>query len=59
MTPLLRKLFGIDTVQIFNTASAGIVVGILIIPLVSSLSEDALHAVPRSLRGSGLRPGRD
>mgnify|MGYP001828079146 CR=1 len=50
MTPLLRKLFGIDTVQIFNTASAGIVVGILIIPLVSSLSEDALHAVPRSLR---------
>lgn len=50
MTPLLRKLFGVDTVQIFNTASAGIVVGILIIPLVSSLSEDALHAVPNSLR---------
>jgi phosphate transport system permease protein len=37
-------------VQIFNVASAGIVVGILIIPLVSSLSEDALHAVPQSLR---------
>lgn len=50
MTPLLRRLFGVDTVQIFNTASAGIVVGILIIPLVSSLSEDALHAVPNSLR---------
>jgi len=50
MTPLLRTLLGRDTVQIFNTASAGIVVGILIIPLVSSLSEDALHAVPRSLR---------
>jgi phosphate transport system permease protein len=50
MTPLLRKIFGVDTVQIFNTASAGIVVGILIIPLVSSLSEDALHAVPNSLR---------
>lgn len=50
MTPLLRLILGRDTVQIFNTASAGIVVGILIIPLVSSMSEDALHAVPDSLR---------
>jgi phosphate transport system permease protein len=50
MTPLLRVIFGDGTVQIFNTASAGIVVGILIIPLVSSMSEDALHAVPVSLR---------
>ncbi|MAU01856.1 MAG: phosphate ABC transporter permease subunit PstC [Anaerolineaceae bacterium] len=50
MTPLLRNIFGAENVQIFNTASAGIVVGILIIPLVSSLSEDALHAVPDGLR---------
>lgn len=50
MTPLLRWVFGENVVQIYNTASAGIVVGILIIPLVASLSEDALHAVPRSLR---------
>jgi phosphate transport system permease protein len=50
MTPLLRSIFGEESVQIFNTASAGIVVGILIIPLVTSLSEDALHAVPNSLR---------
>lgn len=50
MTPLLRTILGQDTVQIFNTASAGIVVGILTIPLVSSMSEDALHAVPDSLR---------
>jgi len=50
MTPLLRALFGIETVNIYNTASAGIVVGILIIPLVSSMSEDALSAVPRALR---------
>lgn len=50
MTPLLRTIFGENNVQIFNTASAGIVVGILIIPLVSSLSEDALHAVPDGLR---------
>ena len=50
MPHLLRSLFGQDNVQIFNTASAGIVVGILIIPLVTSMSEDALHAVPDSLR---------
>lgn len=50
VTPLLRGIFGQETVEIFNTASAGIVVGILIIPLVSSMSEDALHAVPRALR---------
>jgi phosphate transport system permease protein len=50
MTPLLRNIFGDQTVSIFNTASAGIVVGILIIPLVTSMSEDALHAVPDSLR---------
>jgi phosphate transport system permease protein len=50
MTPLLRAIFGADTVQIYNTASAGIVIGILVIPLVSSMSEDALSAVPRSLR---------
>ena len=50
MTPFLRGIFGQDNIQIFNTASAGIVVGILIIPLVTSLSEDSIHAVPRSLR---------
>ena len=50
MTPLLRTVFGDGVVEIFNTASAGIVVGILIIPLVSSMSEDALHAVPATLR---------
>jgi phosphate transport system permease protein len=46
----LRDIFGQENVQIFNTASAGIVVGILILPLVSSMGEDALSAVPRSLR---------
>jgi phosphate transport system permease protein len=50
MTPLLRAIFGADVVNIYNTGSAGIVVGILIIPLVSSMSEDALHAVPQALR---------
>jgi phosphate transport system permease protein len=50
MTPLLQKLFGVETVEIYNTGSAGIVIGILVIPLVSSMSEDALSAVPNSLR---------
>jgi phosphate transport system permease protein len=50
MTPILRAIFGQDTVQIYNMASAGIVMGIMILPLISSMSEDALSAVPRSLR---------
>lgn len=50
MTPLLRLIFGQDVVQIYNTASAGIVIGILILPLISTMSEDALNAVPGSLR---------
>lgn len=51
VTPVvLRGIFGDENVSIYNMASAGIVVGILIIPLVASLSEDALHAVPNALR---------
>lgn len=50
MTPLLRSIFGIETVEIYNTASAGIVVGIMIIPTIASISEDALRAVPDALR---------
>ena len=50
MTPLLRQLFGQNTVEIYNTASAGLVIGILILPLVTSMAEDALRAVPFSLR---------
>ena len=50
MTPVLRSVFGTSSVGFFVGLSAGIVVGILIIPLVSSLSEDAMSAVPNSLR---------
>ncbi len=50
MTPFLRSIFGDEIVQIYNTAAAGIVIGILVLPLVSSMSEDALHAVPYALR---------
>jgi len=50
MTPLLQTMLGRDTVEIFNVASAGLVMGIMILPLVASMSEDALSAVPSSLR---------
>ncbi|MGQ0600734.1 MAG: phosphate ABC transporter permease subunit PstC [Anaerolineales bacterium] len=50
MTPLLRIIFGQETVQIYNNAAAGIVMGIMIMPLITSMSEDALSAVPRHLR---------
>lgn len=48
VTPLLREL-GLD-VEIFNSLSAGLVMGVMLIPTVASLSEDAMAAVPRALR---------
>jgi phosphate transport system permease protein len=50
MTPLLRSVFGENNVAIYNTLSAGLVMGIMIVPIISSMSEDALSSVPRSLR---------
>ena len=50
MTPLLRSILGKDVVDIYNMASGGLVMGILILPLITSMSEDALSAVPRALR---------
>ena len=57
MTPLLRSIFGEDVVEIYNTASAGLVMGILILPLITSMTEDALSAVPRSLREAAYGVG--
>lgn len=48
VTPILKTIW--PATDIFNAASASIVVGIMIIPMVSSLSEDAMSAVPRALR---------
>jgi phosphate transport system permease protein len=48
VTPQLRLIW--PETSIYNAASASIVVGIMIIPMVSSLSEDAMTAVPRALR---------
>ncbi len=57
MTPLLQSIFGKQTVEVYNMASAGIVMGIMILPLISSMSEDALSAVPRSLREAAYAMG--
>lgn len=57
VTPVLRQVFGLDLVEVFNLASAGLVIGILILPLVTSMSEDALRAVPVSLREAALGLG--
>jgi phosphate transport system permease protein len=55
VTPLIQKVYpGLPT---FNVLSAGIVMGIMIIPYVSSLSEDAMRAVPMSLREGAYAMG--
>ncbi|WP_353655789.1 phosphate ABC transporter permease subunit PstC [Thermomicrobium sp. CFH 73360] len=48
VTPLLKRF--IPQLEVFNALSAGLVMGIMILPLVASLSEDAMRAVPQSLR---------
>lgn len=55
VTPLLKKI--IPSLSGFNALSSGIVMGIMIIPMVSSLSEDALRAVPMGLREGGFGVG--
>lgn len=55
VTPALQKI--IPDLAGFNAISPGIVMGIMILPMVSSLSEDALHAVPKALRDAGYGLG--
>jgi phosphate transport system permease protein len=55
LTPFLRSL-GLD-LGTFNVLSAALMVGVMIIPMVSSLSEDAMSAVPDSLREGGYALG--
>ena len=54
-TPVLRDL-GFE-VEIFNALSAGLVMGVMILPTVASLAEDAMAAVPRDLRDGGFALG--
>lgn len=55
VTPFLQEIY--PDLSGFNSLSAGIVMGIMIIPYISSLSEDALHAVPKSLREASFGMG--
>jgi phosphate transport system permease protein len=54
--PVFQDLLGLE-VEGLNALAGGVVVGIMIIPMVCSLSEDALRAVPRSLREAGYALG--
>ncbi len=55
VTPMLQKF--LPDLSGFNALSPGIVMGIMIVPIVASLSEDALHAVPVGLREGGYALG--
>ena len=55
VTPQLQRVF--PDMIVFNALSAGVVMGVMIIPMVSSLSEDAMISVPRSLRNASYALG--
>ena len=55
ITPALSRVF--PSISTFNALSASIVVGIMIIPFVASISEDAMRSVPQSLRMAGYGLG--
>ncbi|RHW38517.1 phosphate ABC transporter permease subunit PstC [Lysinibacillus yapensis] len=55
VTPMLQEL--IPSLKIFNALSPGIVVGIMILPMIASLSEDAMSSVPNSIREGALALG--
>jgi len=55
VTPFLKIFF--PEMSTFNALSAGLVMGVMIIPMVSSLSEDALYSVPKSLREASYGMG--
>ncbi len=55
VTPILQGIF--PDVIVFNALSAGLVMGLMIMPMVSTLSEDAMVSVPRSLRNAAYALG--
>jgi len=55
VTPLLQEI--IPQLKLFNALSPGIVVGIMILPMITSLSEDAMSSVPNSMREGALALG--
>ncbi|GAB4564012.1 MAG: phosphate ABC transporter permease subunit PstC [Anaerolineales bacterium] len=57
VSPIIRNLFGAQQVGVYNMLSAGLVMGIMILPLIASMSEDALSAVPNTLREAAYAMG--
>ena len=57
VTPVLQQV--VPGLAGFNALSAGIVMGVMILPIIASLSEDALHAVPMGLREGSFALGAD
>ncbi|MDP9402368.1 MAG: phosphate ABC transporter permease subunit PstC [Actinomycetota bacterium] len=58
ITPtLLRPVFGEDRVFIFNAAAGAIAVGLMILPIIASISEDAMRSVPHALREAAFGMG--
>ena len=55
VTPILEKVF--PNIMVFNALSAGLVMGLMIIPMISSITEDAMISVPKSLREAGYALG--
>jgi phosphate transport system permease protein len=55
VTPILQKIF--PEMPGFNALSAGLVMGVMIVPYISSLSEDAMRAVPAYLREASFAVG--
>ena len=54
---IIRPLLGPDHIGVFSALSGGIVVGMLITPLIASISEDSMRAVPRGLREAAFAMG--
>lgn len=54
ISPILQAQFG---AEVFNAANATIVLGVMVVPIITTLSEDALRAVPRELREGALALG--
>jgi phosphate transport system permease protein len=57
IAPGLRGILGPDTIGTFSALAGGIVVGLLITPLIASISEDSMRAVPRGLREGAFAMG--
>ncbi len=55
VTPLLQRMS--PSVEVFNAASAAMVVGVMVLPMVASLCDDAIRAVPRSIKEAGYALG--